>query len=47
MQKSGLDYAKAISRLKKAHDFVADAIGEEAEPRLKELLGAGASPEKA
>jgi N-acetylmuramic acid 6-phosphate etherase len=35
MQKSGLDYSKALSRLRKAHDFVADAIGEEAGPRLK------------
>ena len=47
MQKSGLDYAKAVSRLRKAHDFVADAIGEEAEPRLKELLGTGHNLEKA
>ncbi|HKT79706.1 MAG TPA: N-acetylmuramic acid 6-phosphate etherase [Vicinamibacterales bacterium] len=41
MQKSGLDYTHAMSRLRKAHDFVADAIGEEAEPRLKELLDGG------
>ena len=28
-------------RLRKAHDFVRDAIGEDAEPRLKELLEVG------
>ena len=38
MQKSGLTYTQALSRLRKAHDFVADAIGEDAEPTLKELL---------
>jgi N-acetylmuramic acid 6-phosphate etherase len=40
MQKSGLTYARAISRLKRAHDFVRDAIGEDVEPRLRELLAA-------
>jgi N-acetylmuramic acid 6-phosphate etherase len=38
MQKTGLTYTKAISRLRKSHDFVRDAIGEDVEPRLKELL---------
>jgi N-acetylmuramic acid 6-phosphate etherase len=38
MQKSGLTHAKAIARLKRAHDFVRDAIGEDVEPRLRELL---------
>ncbi len=38
MQKTGLPYAKAMSRLRSAHDFVRDAIGEDVEPRLKELL---------
>ncbi len=38
MQKSGLPYAKAIARLRKSHDVVRDAIGEDVEPRLKELL---------
>ena len=38
MQKSGLAYAKAIARLRKSHDVVRDAIGEDVEPRLKELL---------
>ena len=41
MQKSGLTYARAVSRLRKAHDFVANAIGEDAEPRLKQLLSEG------
>jgi len=38
MQKSGLTYAKAMSRLRKAHDFVANAIGEDAESHLRELI---------
>ena len=39
MQKSGLSYAQAVSRLRRAHDSIRDAIGEDAEARLKELLG--------
>jgi hypothetical protein len=27
-----------MSRLRRAHDFVRDAIGEDVEPRLRELL---------
>lgn len=38
MQKTGLPYARAISKLRGAHDFVRDAIGEDVEPRLRELL---------
>ena len=38
MQKTALPYARAMSRLRAAHDFVRDAIGEDVEPRLKELL---------
>src|SRR5512132_1640620 len=38
MQKSGLTYARSLARIRKAHDFVRDAIGEDAEPRLRELL---------
>src|ERR1700674_248170 len=38
MQKTGLTYTRAIARLRKAHDFVRDAIGEDVEPRLKQLL---------
>ena len=41
MQKTGLSYAQALSRLRRAHDFVRDAIGEDVEARLKELLGHG------
>ena len=38
MQKAGLTYAQAMARLRRAHDFVRDAIGEDVEGRLKELL---------
>ena len=38
MQKSGLSYTKALARLRHAHDIMRDAIGEDAEPRLRELL---------
>jgi N-acetylmuramic acid 6-phosphate etherase len=41
MQKTGLPYTKALSRLRRAHDFVRDAIGEDVEPRLKELIHHG------
>ena len=41
MQKAGLTYAQALSRLRRAHDFVGDAIGEDAEARLRELLKVG------
>jgi N-acetylmuramic acid 6-phosphate etherase len=41
MQKTGLPYTKATSRLRRAHDIVRDAIGEDVEPRLKELLSHG------
>jgi N-acetylmuramic acid 6-phosphate etherase len=38
MQKSGLTYNKSLTRLRRAHDFIRDAIGEDVEPRLKQLL---------
>jgi N-acetylmuramic acid 6-phosphate etherase len=41
MQKTGLPYAKALSRLRKAHDSVRKAIGEDIEPRLRELVENG------
>src|ERR1700681_3743757 len=41
MQKSGLSLAQSLTRLRRAHNFVRDAIGEDAEARLKELLGTG------
>src|SRR3954466_7387075 len=39
MQKAGLTLPQALKRLKKADDLVRDAIGEDIEPRLRELLG--------
>jgi hypothetical protein len=33
-----LTYPKALARLKSAHDFVRDAIHEDVEPRLRQLL---------
>src|SRR5688572_25390743 len=39
MQKSSLTLPQALKRLKKADDLVRDAIGEDIEPRLRELLG--------
>jgi N-acetylmuramic acid 6-phosphate etherase len=39
MQKTGLPYTRALSKLRKAHDSVREAIGEDVEPRLRELLG--------
>jgi len=41
MQKSGLTYPQALSRLRRSHDFVRDAIGEDLEGRLKDLLKVG------
>jgi N-acetylmuramic acid 6-phosphate etherase len=41
MQKSGLSHNQALSRLRHAHDIVRDAIGEDVEARLKELLKVG------
>ena len=41
MQRSGLTYPKSLSRLRKAHDVVRDAIGEDVEARLKALLKVG------
>jgi N-acetylmuramic acid 6-phosphate etherase len=38
MQKAGLTLPKALQRLRKADDQIRDAIGEDVEPRLRELL---------
>jgi N-acetylmuramic acid 6-phosphate etherase len=38
MEKGALTYPKAVARLKSAHDFVRDAIHEDVEPRLRQLL---------
>ncbi len=43
MQKTGLTYQKSLSRLRRSHDRLRDAIGEDIEPRLRALLG-GAGP---
>jgi len=40
MQKTGLTLPQAVRRLKKADDSVREAIGEDVEPRLRELLHA-------
>jgi N-acetylmuramic acid 6-phosphate etherase len=42
MQKVKLPYAKALSRLRTSGGSMRDAIGEDIEPRLRELLGAAA-----
>ncbi|MGQ0736427.1 MAG: N-acetylmuramic acid 6-phosphate etherase [Acidobacteriota bacterium] len=39
MQKTGLSYHKAAARLRKAADRVREAIGEDIEPRLRDLIG--------
>jgi N-acetylmuramic acid 6-phosphate etherase len=38
MQKTGLPYLRALSRLRKSHDSMRDAIGEDIEPRLRGML---------
>src|SRR3954466_3159596 len=38
MAKTGLPYQKALSRLRKAHDSMREAIGEDIEPRLRGML---------
>src|SRR5687767_2096426 len=38
MQKTSLPYPKALSRLRKAHDSMRQAIGEDIEPRLRGIL---------
>ncbi len=38
MQKTGLSYQKALTRLRGADDRLRDAIGEDIEPRLRALL---------
>jgi hypothetical protein len=40
MERAGLTLLQAQRRLRKANDSVAEAIGEDAETRLKELLQA-------
>ena len=38
MQKTGLPHSKAVARLRKAQDQIRDAIGEDIEPRLRQLI---------
>jgi N-acetylmuramic acid 6-phosphate etherase len=38
MQKTGLSYTKAVARLRRADGLVREAIGEDIEARLRELL---------
>lgn len=40
MQKTGLPYRQALSKLRNAEDLVRNAIGEDVEPRLRQLLSA-------
>ncbi len=44
MQKTGLPFSKATARLRRANDRLREAIGEDIEPRLKELLAARPTP---
>src|SRR6478736_7259020 len=38
MKKTGLPYPKALSRLRRAHDSMREALGEDIEPRLRGML---------
>jgi N-acetylmuramic acid 6-phosphate etherase len=38
MQKTGLPFTKALARLRRSHDSMREAIGEDIEPRLRALL---------
>jgi N-acetylmuramic acid 6-phosphate etherase len=38
MQKTGLPFTKALARLRRAHDSMREAIGEDVEPRLRSVL---------
>ena len=44
MQKTGLPLAKSLTRLRKADGVMRDALGEDIESRLRELLGPAAAP---
>jgi N-acetylmuramic acid 6-phosphate etherase len=43
MQKTGLDYRRALGKLRRADNLVREAIGEDIEPRLHELLESAGS----
>jgi N-acetylmuramic acid 6-phosphate etherase len=44
MQKTGLNLRQALSKLRQADDLVREAIGEDIEPRLRELLESAERP---
>ncbi len=44
MQKSSVSYSEALKRLRKADQSIRDAIGEDIEPRLRQLLKLDAAP---
>jgi N-acetylmuramic acid 6-phosphate etherase len=46
MQKTGFAYPKALSRLRKAHDSMREALGEDIEPRLRGMLQGHAEASK-
>jgi len=39
MQRTGLSLSKALAKLRSSHDSVREAVGDDAEPRLRALLG--------
>ena len=43
MQKTGLPFRQALSKLRRAESRVREAISEDVEPRLREVLGGGAT----
>jgi N-acetylmuramic acid 6-phosphate etherase len=46
MQKTGFAYPKALARLRKAHDSMREALGEDIEPRLRGMLQGHAEASK-
>ncbi|MBI2223105.1 MAG: N-acetylmuramic acid 6-phosphate etherase [Acidobacteria bacterium] len=44
MQKGAVSYSEALKRLRKADQSIRDAIGEDIEPRLRQLLNLDAAP---
>jgi N-acetylmuramic acid 6-phosphate (MurNAc-6-P) etherase len=41
MKKAGVTYAQAVRKLKAADDSIREALGEDLEPTLRELLARG------
>jgi len=46
MKRTGLSLTEALATLRNAHDSVREAVGEDAEPRLRVLLGLDRTPDK-